>query len=197
MNEKLFLRKTANLIAEKLRHENSATSLRVRKVNSVSLENTDGWKAVLGSFGSTKRAIQVWLDRFTRHKQRKLWVGIVWNPDLSDRKLSTGIIRKFYPHHPIITNEDIGEGKFAVLGKALARNKFGVAIREKYRNGWNYYGFYHLQTHKQNRGVDPQFVTRAAKFAEQERGCQTVATDFSKHCKSDSPCAVNDPLSGF
>jgi hypothetical protein len=165
MNEKLFLLKTANAIAEKLRREDSTTALRIRAANSVSLENTDGWKAVLGSLGSTKRAIQVWLDRFTGHRQRKLWAGIVWNPRLSDRKLSARIIRKFHPHR-IITTKDTGEGEFVILETPLARNQFGVAIREKYPNGWNFYGFYDLSTRPNGSKVGSKFATRAAKFFE-------------------------------
>jgi hypothetical protein len=70
---KAWLLETARAVALELKPRCVGTRLRIRLPSRATRTHTDGWAAVIGNLGQNRPKLEIWLDHFARHGDRKLW----------------------------------------------------------------------------------------------------------------------------
>jgi len=156
----LRLRKVAEDIADELRQRADGTCIRVPgKIKVTGWSNADGWWCQIGTLGPHQPKMEVWLDRFTKHKNRKFWACIVQN----DQRRLAAVVRRVGEFVPVrtITRTDIAaDSREFVLDRRLPSGEFNQPVLEKYGTQ-NYFGIYD-QTRP--NGLARAFVLEAAEF---------------------------------
>jgi hypothetical protein len=67
------LLETARAIANQLKQRCEGTRLHIRIPARARATYTDGWSAVIGNLGKKQPRLEIWLDRFSSHSNRKFW----------------------------------------------------------------------------------------------------------------------------
>lgn len=160
-----WLLAVAKNIASRLKSECVGTSIRIRVPARAAVTETDGWRAVIGDLGRGKPILEVWLDRYSGHDDRKLYVCLRSESRDQLVSITKRIARRLWPVR-VITSSDVEKtDKHFRLIKRLASNDFNVPVLEKYGRGLTFYGVYD-QTRGTTRQKSPHFCALAAAFFE-------------------------------
>jgi len=75
-HDKTWLLKVAKELALHLRLQASGTGLKIRQSAKIIATTTEtaGWSATIGSLGKGQPTAEIWLDKFSGHPDRKLYV---------------------------------------------------------------------------------------------------------------------------
>jgi transposase-like protein len=160
-----WLLRVAKEVARQLKTQSLGTALRVRAPAKIEVTGTDtrGWAAVVGRLGKGGPGVEVWLDRFSGHAVRKLYVCFYSRDAKQVRSVARKASRQLWPIRTI-TDSDVDETNGYVLKKPLPRDEFNAPIEEhynKYRH--HFFGFYD-PTPESSAGISAQFVERAVGF---------------------------------
>lgn len=161
--DKVWLLKTARAVAAELKQHIEGTPLRVRLPGRATSTETDGWAARIGDLGKNRLGLEIWLDRFSGHQDRKLNACFAGNR----RQLITlteQVAKKLVPVR-VITGNDTNDDGYLVLTKPLRRDEFNQPIFEKHPYGETYFGIYDL-TRRSSERISPHFLARAVAFFE-------------------------------
>lgn len=154
----------AQAVARDLKSHVIGTRLRVRVPHRATTTTTDGWAATIGSLGRKGPRLEIWLDRFTSHKDRKLYACF----HSEDRRQMTTMTRrvgkKLVPIR-VLTDDDTNGTRYVTLTRKLPRAQFNLPILEKYSEGTSYYGLYDV-TNRSRSTVSRQFLKHASAFFE-------------------------------
>jgi hypothetical protein len=160
ISDKMRLLATASSIAARLKDQGNGNGLRIRSPR-ISKPATDGWRASIGDLGKNRPRLEIWLDRFSGHSDRK-FLACFYS---ADRSKITGITRhaarEFWPVRTVTLKDTTDDGFFA-LSVRLDRSEFTVPILEKYRSE-TFFGVYD-PTRKTNGRVNAHFCERAVGF---------------------------------
>jgi len=160
-----WLLATARAVARELKRRSAGTRLRIRIPRGDISTNTDGWRVRIGDLGKNQPKLEVWLDRFTGHSQRKLWAcfsSYKSRPPIL--AITKRVSRRLWPTR-VLTTSDIKDGGICALAIRLNRHGFNAPILEKYDDGLTFYGVYD-PTRDSTEGLRSHFCTRAAAFFE-------------------------------
>jgi 5-methylcytosine-specific restriction endonuclease McrA len=157
-----ILRSTARVVAEMLATRCKGTALRARKPKSAHVTNTGGWHAIVGSLGPKQPRLEIWLDKFSGHSDRKLYACFYSEIRPQVVSLTKQVSKKLWPIREITTADVDGE-RYLTLLAPLKRNEFNVPILEKYQQGRTFYGIYDL-ARSDSAGISPHFCSRAVDF---------------------------------
>lgn len=163
-HDRAWLLANSRAIAARLKTFRTGTRLRIRIPHATARVNTDGWSATIGDLGKGTPKLEVWLDRFSGYRQRKLFACFRSHNRYSLLAMKTHVHRRLWPARTITTAE-IDEGRDFVLRKRLGRSEFNTPILEKYRGGVTFYGIYDL-TRQATGGISRNFCSRAQSFFE-------------------------------
>jgi 5-methylcytosine-specific restriction endonuclease McrA len=162
--DRAWLLAIGKAVADRLRIHGEGTRLRVRIPRRATNTNTDGWSVIVGDLGKGQPRIEVWFDRFSGYRQRKLYACFRSEACRQITSITKRVGRELWPIR-IITTGDTDMGRFLVLGERLARSEFNTPVLEKYRGGRTFYGIYD-PTRETTERVSPHFCTRAVAFFE-------------------------------
>jgi HNH endonuclease len=158
-----WLLATALAVAKELKRRNAGTRLRIRLPSRAAITNTDGWRVLIGDLGKSRPRLEIWLDRFSGHDDRKLWACFS-----GDRRSLTTVTKKVSKNlvpHRIITPDDTDDDKYLVLTRPLRRDEFNQPILEQYADGATFFGIYDL-TRQSSQQLETHFRAGAAAFFE-------------------------------
>ncbi len=158
-----WLLKIARQLAVELKLRVRGTAIRVRLPSQVTVTNTAGWSATIGKLGKQATHLEIRLDRFSGHKERKLWVCFRSNQGPKILNLTKRVNKKLAPIRTITSN-DIDDAPAVSLAKRLPFAQFNQPILEKYGDG-NYFGIYD-RTSTTATKISPHFLALAASFFE-------------------------------
>lgn len=162
--DRALLMRTARTIASDLKNLSRGTALRARSPGRVRRQSTGGWSAAVGNLGKHGPRLEIWLDRFTGHRQRKFYFGLYSRQRRRLENIAKQVARRLWPHVRV-TDEDVSEDRFTHLEKRLRRDEFNVTVFEAYESGNNYYGIFEPSKLIAARsGVDLRLCARAAAF---------------------------------
>lgn len=157
---------TARAIAEDLRATVGETGFRMRptrQIRAISAE-TDGWMSSIGKAPGVNLWIEIWLDRYARHADRKFYAGFHSSKTNQVDKLARKASRS--QGSPLkIADEDFEEvGQHLLLKRRFRREDFNRPLWERYRRREHcFYGFY--DPVRRTRSVlDNRFKARAVDF---------------------------------
>jgi len=159
-------------LAKDLKQRSGGTNLRVPRHAVTS--DADGWYTVIGNLHKHQARLEIWLDRFSGYKDRKLYAGF----HSEERRRLIDITRraaKTLGRHRVVTLRDIREGKYFILAERLGRSEFNFPVLEKWDHGMTYYGIFD-PTRQSSHRVSPHFCTRAAGFFESVARTLPLAT---------------------
>ena len=156
---------TARAITQELRANTHGTGIRIlpaRRIRAVAVD-TGGWVARIGKARGTNLWLEIWLDRYTRHPDRKLYAGFyAWKSDQVNRLARRA--SHLQGAALAITDKDVEYvGRHWLLKRRFTRNDFIRPLWEQYSGSESYYGFYEPNRRTQ-LPVDNQFKTRAVDF---------------------------------
>ncbi len=172
-NNKAWLLKTAKVVAAELKKHRQGTRLRIRTPYRAVVTNTDGWHCIVGDLGKGQPRLEIWLDRFPAHADRKLYACFYsWRND-SVSTLTKRVSKNLWPIREISIKDIEEEGDF-VLAQPLRRGEFNAPILERYPNGSTFFGVY--DPTRPTVGVNEQFCDRALAFFEDVARALPLAT---------------------
>jgi len=163
----------ARAVAIRLRDKCKGTRIHVRMPTRARKPNTDGWAVVLGNLGKGEPRLEIWFDRFSGHKKRKLYAVFHSTQRSQITNITKNVARKLWPCR-VVTKEHLAGTMHAALSKRLARSEFNSPLLEKYEHGSTYYGIYDPTRETMER-VSPHFCARAVAFFEDVATAQTKA----------------------
>ncbi len=162
-HNKAWLLKAAKELALNLKPQIQGTELRLRHKITAATTLTAGWSAVIGSLGKGEPTAELWLDRFSGHPERKLYVCYYSPLKRQIASLNRNVLNTLGPVRTI-TDADLNEGKYYCLHQKLSRREFNVPIIEHYdERRYHFFGFYD-PTLETSAGISPQFIERAMGF---------------------------------
>ena len=154
---------TARESAQRLRALSQGTGMRVRLPGRLRRTETGGWAANLGSLGHGVPSIEIWLDRFSGHAERK-FCACFWSPDPKRlQKLISSCSKRLWPVRRL-SEADTTNGRFLTLKKKLSRNDLGAPILEHYDIVKSYFFGFYDRTRSSNAGINAQFCEQAVSF---------------------------------
>jgi 5-methylcytosine-specific restriction endonuclease McrA len=159
-HDKSRLLVTAREVAEALRMHSNGTRLRARPPHRASVADSDGWYAVIGNLGKRQARLEVWLDRFSRYRERKFYAGFYSGESRRVTEITKRVSRKLWPIR-VFTLADTEQKKCLVLKKRLRPTEFNAPILEKYPH-WTYFGIYDPAS--PSTFVSRHFCARAVAF---------------------------------
>jgi len=107
--------------------------------------------------------LDVWLDRFACHDDRKLYAGFRAPMKATIDQIKRRVSRRLWPVRQIGVKETMVNGYFA-LTEPLPRSEFKVPILEYYPGGETYYGIFDTTQYRDQSGS--AFRRRAVAFFE-------------------------------
>lgn len=126
--------------------------------------NTDGWKVIVGDLGSADQPrLEIWLDRFPSHEQRKLYACFCSTKSPRLLKLAKKVSARLPPVR-IVSEDDTADNKFVRLNDRLRRSEFNLPIIEKYKDA-TFFGIYDYTAGGVN--MRRHFCRRAVSFFEE------------------------------
>lgn len=163
-HDRAWLLATARGVAIGLKHCRAGTRLRIRIPRATIPTNTNGWSAVIGDLGKGQPKLEIWLDRFSGYRARKLFACIRSETRQPLVNITKRVRQRLWPSR-IITLGEIDQETYVVLKKRVGRYEFNRPFLEKYENGATFYGIYD-QTRQSIEKVNSHFCTRAEAFFE-------------------------------
>lgn len=161
--DKAWLLATARAVAAELKQRIEGTPLRVRLPGRARRTETDGWYAKIGDLGRGRPRLEIWLDHFTGHDDRKLQVCFEGNRRQLT-VLTSQVAKNLIPIRTI-TRDDTTEENYLFLTKRLPRDEFNQPIFEKHPYGETFFGVYDLTKDSAER-ISPHFLEHAIAFFE-------------------------------
>lgn len=151
---------TSRAIAAELKLQCEQSPVRIRIPNRAIECITNGWRAVVGSLGQNNVAIEIWLDRFSGHAERKFYAGL-----RADRRGDLArVVKRLDQMMPIrtITTDDMVDEPFISLARRLPRSQFNAPILEHHDTS-SFFGIYDPTPGEADRVHEP-FVASATAF---------------------------------
>ncbi|MBL8875402.1 MAG: HNH endonuclease [Phycisphaerae bacterium] len=119
----------------------------------------------MGDLGKDRPLLEIWLDRFSGHEDRKLWACIYWDVPRVIERIAEGVSGKLTPVREIgLEDCDLGRGKTLALKERLPGREFNVPILERHRKH-TYLGFYDSGAGPKHL-IEKRFSQTAAAFFE-------------------------------
>ena len=175
--DKKWLLKIAKALAKELKVRCRGTAIKIRIPSRATSTNTRGWSATIGNLGRSKISMQVWLDSFTGHEERKLWAAFHGTRQ-QIKTLANKAKTTIFPIREITFNDTRENNTGNVfLAKRLTKKEFGHPILEKHGQGETYLGKYEYSSPSLSK-TESHFMATAAAFFE------SAAMLF---CKNDTP----------
>ena len=128
-------------MAVELKRHCEGTRLRIRLPSRTTETNTAGWAAVIGDLGKEQPTLEIWLDRFTGHPDRKLYACFRSSARPKLIAVTKRVEKNLWPVR-VVTSDDTTEAKYLHLLKNLKKSHFKEPILEKYNEGETFYGIY-------------------------------------------------------
>lgn len=155
--------RVSRMLVERLHTEGRGLGLLLRNPRKVWKQNTGGWSAKLGTLGKALPSIEVWLDRYSGHEERKLSICFFSrNGDDIDKLASAS--DKLWPVRRITDGDVKEERAVATLAQRLRRNEFNAPLLEHYENwGTHFLSVFHPTT-RAGTPVDEKFCDEAVAF---------------------------------
>jgi len=159
---KAFMLRNALEVGVRLRAYRHANGIRIRMARNAMEMDTDGWSIAIGYLEKNGPRLEIWLDRFSGHKLRKLYAGVFF----SKHENPTTVIKHVQSLWPVrtITDKDTVDHLDLELAMPLRKSEFKSPVLERYQNGPSYFGIYH-STLSQKK-IDSGFCQRAVGFFE-------------------------------
>lgn len=117
--DKKWLLKVAKAVAAELKPRCRGTVIKIRTPGRATATNTSGWSATIGNLGKNKPKMEIWLDRFAGHKERKLYVAFS-GTRVQIKDLANKVKTKIIPVREITTN-DTEENNYLFLKKSYPK----------------------------------------------------------------------------
>lgn len=151
---------TAHAITAELKPECDGSSVRIRVPRQATASETNGWRASIGSLSNGAIKLEIWLDRFSGHPERKFYAGFGSTENRRIRQL----VKRAKHLMPVrtVTSDDTLDGRYVSLANPLRRAEFNEPILEQH-DYWSYFGVYDPTRGEFDR-VHQRFVARAAAF---------------------------------
>jgi 5-methylcytosine-specific restriction endonuclease McrA len=162
-NDRRWVLEAARRVADELRTQRAGTSLRLRIPEKSHSSDTDGWAVVIGSLGKGRPGLEIWLDRFTGHQNRKLYAAFFSRNEQAIRKLAFRS-KALWPVREL-ADVDLADTGAAKMKEKLRKGEFNRPVLENYRDqGYHFFGIY---------GVTAGSAEKAAKSF-----CQSAVAFF-------------------
>jgi 5-methylcytosine-specific restriction endonuclease McrA len=138
--DKKRLRWAANALIEELRQSIRGTQARINQRFTVEPSETYGWLVVLGRLKNSSSRLELWLDRYTKSKERHFWFGFYSRKSENIR----GLIRHSpeYLRPKLVlskSNVEISDRHNWQLKQQLNRKEFNRPVYERYSTSHYYY----------------------------------------------------------
>lgn len=159
-----YLLANAREVARLLTSRRGGTSLRIRIPAKTFLAGTDGWNATIGRLGTRGPNLDLWLDKFSGHPERKFWAGFHSETRRPLKSITKLVVNNFTPVR-VVRDDDLIGGQFDALLRRIRRTEFNLPILEEYSGGRTYFGIYD-PTNETSQGIDLNFCSQAAAFFE-------------------------------
>lgn len=160
---------TADITIDKLRLRSEGTSLRLRYPRGSMSTNTDGWFVIVGDLGKNQPRLEIWFDKFSGYKERKLYACFRSETKRPITSLINRISKDLWPVRRISLNDTVSNKKkneeIVALAKRIGRYEFNAPILEEYEGGSTFFGIYD-PTRETSEGINEYFCNRAVAFFE-------------------------------
>jgi len=172
--DKNFLQALARAACEELRRRQLGNAFRGAAKIRVLRNGCDGWAATLGTFVGYQCSAQIWIDKFTGHRARRVYYALAASKKDTLSQLVKKARRELGEHLSICRNHWHQGSGYIRLAEKLAKEKFGRPVYEQYPQTNEYfYGIYEFDRTGLQRNVSHRFVDRAVDFF------QTIAQSVS------------------
>lgn len=163
-HDRAWLLSTARGVANGLKHRREGTRLRIRIPRATVPTNTDGWSAIIGDLGKGQPKLEIWLDRFSGYRDRKLFACFRSEARQPLVSITKRVKRRLWPSR-VVTLGEINQETSVALKRRVGRSEFNRPFLEKYENGATFYGIYD-PTRQSAEKVSSHFCARAEAFFE-------------------------------
>ncbi len=158
------VKRVAVEIAAKLGLSVSHGDLKILKPSQTDCVTTNsrGWAIEIARLGRGKPDLEIWIDRFTGHAERKLYACFYSTKldqieALAKQAPKAWRIRK-------LDDEDLSEGKFYAMRRRLPAKDFNRPLLELYADeGHHFFGFYD-PTEDEDESTEQGFCNSAVEF---------------------------------
>jgi hypothetical protein len=169
-NERVALRSLAKDVIEAMQERRGGTPIRLLRPSRLRpyVSDTDGWNISIGFLNPGRASLDIWLDRFPGHKDRKLWYGF----SSADREAITRIAHygtgcigtPFELRDADVEERQRDKGQ---MRKQMKRRDFGRPFIERYQKaGAFYYGIYDYGGMPARPAQRYRVIERAIEFFE-------------------------------
>lgn len=163
--DKRFLKLFAEAVHTELRRQNLSKPFRITSKIKVCNTYSDGWSVTVGTFTGFQTSAEVWIDRFTRHSERKVYYTLFATKPVGLAALTKEAKTELGKHLSIYRSNWDQECKYSRLGKPLAKARFGHPVYERYPDIKQYfYGVYELDRKGLQRNEFQRLAERAVEF---------------------------------
>jgi 5-methylcytosine-specific restriction endonuclease McrA len=159
--EKSRLLASALAVIDLLEQSDLKAALKIRLPGRVAVTNTDGWRAIIAQSGQNQPRLELWLDRFSGHANRRYFACFYSKTSGPMSKLVGRVKKKLLPVHTH-TADDADTDNFFRLNQPLSRSLFAKPILERY-SGENFFGLYDPAS-RAGEASDARFCQQAAAF---------------------------------
>lgn len=157
----VIMRRNAIEIVRRLQRHTTRGPLRIRQARWFYATDTDGWSLVLGSLGKEQPRLEIWIDRYSNHADRKLWCGF-YSPRGEQLHELAHISESHWPVLRLTESDVRDDG--SRLRKPLPKHQFNSPILEHYDSiSAHYYGYY-SSTSEKHAHVDSYFCDLTEAF---------------------------------
>ncbi|MBL9117514.1 MAG: HNH endonuclease [Verrucomicrobiaceae bacterium] len=157
-----WLLRVARRIAQELQLQSRGTALRVRRPVRVHSTDTDGWMAGIGTAGTDKLALEIWIDRYSGCPDRKFYAGFFSKNEkairsIASRSKSLWTVRE-------VTDDDVTEGQTKRLKRRLRTDEFNEPVLESYEGqNTHFLGFFD-RTQGTAERIEDHFCQQSVDF---------------------------------
>lgn len=156
----------AKAVARELRLTDVSSGLRITTPARASETRTDGWYTGIGHLDTPQLRLEIWLDRYSGHDERKLYACFCSRTPGPINRLTRHVPRTLTPIRTIRDTDSIRRGGARVLAKRLMRSEFDVPIVEKYPSFQNFYFGIYSPSRGTRRTAREDFCNHAVAFFE-------------------------------
>lgn len=165
-NEKQYLKNLAKEIYINLKDESFSPPFSlVNKLYSPHVVNSGGWAISFGNFRGYQCSMELWLDQFTAHQNRKLYY-VIFSKKPDGIKRLVKLSKPFLGKHILFKLSDwSGEETIPQLAKPLKIKDFGRPVLEQYpKNNEFFYGVYVFEKLGLQRNETKRLISRVVEF---------------------------------
>jgi hypothetical protein len=170
--DKGFLKTLAQDVVDVLSQRRYGTPIYLyQKPSRLYKSDTGGWITGIGRLSPGKCYLQIWLDRFTRHHDRKVWYGFFYEYSNPVEQLSESS-HKNLGKAMTLGDQDLSpyyeaDRYSTLLNRNLQRAEFGRPFIEIYHiSQSSYYGIYEFNSSTRTAAQRRQLTERIAGFFE-------------------------------